>query len=97
MRDVGIESHRNPWNLMESPRKIRLFQQKHLSVYGTNYYHYEGELSSYVSIYIEDQIVNLKLTISTGSLYLRIFVNEHNLLTLLGTSTSPPRKPRRAR
>ena len=26
-RGVGIESHRIPWNLMESPRNIRLFQQ----------------------------------------------------------------------
>ena len=27
-RDVGIESHRNPWKLMGSPRTIRLFQHK---------------------------------------------------------------------
>ncbi len=49
-----------------------------------------GELRSY---YIQDQMINLKLTIPTGSSLSRCFHDKNTLLTPPNASAAPPRQP----
>lgn len=60
-------------------------------MYGTDYY------TSYVPVYTQDQMIDLKLASLPKARYLRQFINKRTLLTLLNAATSSPRQIREAK